>query len=165
MRRRHVIVGLGCLIAWPFVAQARQPATAVPTSSPPGSVAAPSPHLAQVSPDRLVVTRTRNNLNNPDAPPFDRTITDRKSVEKLYQDILTLPPLPAGRFDCPRDVGIRYRLDFYAGSTLFLSGDYAPTGCRTVSLSSGTVKIDSSDSFRADLVRALGFSSEHELLG
>jgi hypothetical protein len=106
----------------------------------------------------LVATRTRNDLKHFDAPPFGATIADRATIEKLYEDILALPPLPAGRLDCPRDSGLRYRLDFYVGRALLLSGDYAPTGCRTVSLSDGTVKSDSRGSFGTDFVQALGFS-------
>jgi hypothetical protein len=119
----------------------------------------------QASPDRLVVTRTHNNLKDLDAPPFSTTITDRATIEKLYQNVLALPPLPAGRFDCPRDSGLRYRLDFYVGGALLLSVDYAPTGCRTVSLSDGTVKSDARGSFDIDFRQALGFASTEEYLG
>jgi hypothetical protein len=174
MRRRNVIAGLGCLAAWPLVAQARGPsfpaAWSVDSSAatplpPPASAAAPNLFMAQVSPDRLVVTRTRNNLNTPDAPSFSQTIANRATVEKLYQDILALEPLPPGRFECPRDVGIRYRLEFFAGSTLLLSCTYAPSGCASVALSDGMVKSAASGSLPADLVAALGFTSEQELLG
>jgi hypothetical protein len=175
MRRRDVIAGLGCLAGWPLVAQAREPAfppvwsvdSFVATQAQPSPASAVTPDLlvAQVSPDRLAVTRTQNNLNTPDAPPFSQTIANRATVEKLYGDIQALPSLPAGRFGCPRDVGIRYRLDFFAASTLLVSCTYAPSGCASVALSDGTVKSAASGSFRADLVAALGFATEQELSG
>jgi hypothetical protein len=124
-----------------------------------------SAQSAQEVPDRLVVTRTKNNLNNPAAPPFTKTITDRSTVEKLYADILALPPLPGGPLNCPNDVGINYRLDFYSGAASFLAGDYGPTGCASVRLSNGTTKRDTTGSFGADLQHALRFSSRRQFLG
>ena len=166
MQRRHFVASVGCLATWPFVAWAeRATHSIIAPGRDSDATSDMRRHLAQIVPDRLVVTRTRSNLDHPDAVPFSKTIGERATVETLYQDILALPPMPAGRFDCPRDLGIRYRLDFYAAGALLLSGDYAPTGCRTVNLSNGTVKNASSGSFRADLVQALGFTSDRELLG
>jgi hypothetical protein len=166
MQRRHFIASVGCLAIWPFVARAEHPThSIVVPGRDTGAASDTWRRFAQVAPDRLAVTRTRNNLDHPGAVPFSKTITERATVETLYQDILALPPMSAGRFDCPRDSGIRYRLDFYAAGASLLSGDYAPTGCRTVNLSNGTVKNASSGSFRADLMQALGFTSDRELLG
>jgi hypothetical protein len=136
----------------------------ISTSRAPASAAAASLHLTQASPDRLVVARTHNSLKAQDGLPSSETINDGATIEKLYQDILALPPLPAGRFDCPRDSGLRYRLDFYVGNALLLSGDYAPTGCRTISLSDGTVKRDTRGSFNIDFMRILGLASEEKHL-
>jgi hypothetical protein len=166
MRRREFIAGIGCLSTWPFTPQSANAIAKLfdgsgaisTTLRGPTPASEASPHLAQAAPDLLVVTRTRNDLKHFEAPPFVTTIADRATIEKLYEDILALPPLPAGRLDCPRNSGLRYRLDFYVGRALLLSGDYAPTGCRTVSLSDGTVKSDSRGSFGTDFVQALGFS-------
>jgi hypothetical protein len=121
--------------------------------------------VAQQTPDTLVVTRTKNNLNNPTAPPFSRTIADRLIVEKLYADIAALPPFPAGARNCPADFGIRYHLDFHSGTTTLLAGDYDPTGCASVKLSDGAIKSAATGSFAADFSQALGFSSRQEFLG
>ena len=120
---------------------------------------------AQEVPDRLLVTRTKNNLNNFAAPPFSDTISDRSLVEKLYADIAALPPLPAGPLNCPNDMGIRYGLDFYSGTALLVSGVYEPTGCASIRLSDGTSKSDARGSFGADLMHALGISSQRQFLG
>ncbi len=124
-----------------------------------------SRRVVQEVPDRLAVTRTKNNLNNPTAPPFSKTIADRSLVEKLYADISALPPFPAGPLNCPNDLGIRYHLDFYSGTASLLAADYEPTGCASVKLSDGTVKSAATGSFGADLRQALGFSSERQFLG
>ena len=173
MQWRYYLAGLG-VAAWACTSQVRQPvlpvvgfvdmATATPILRPLAGVTL-SLQLAQGAPDRLVVTRTKNNLNNPGAPAFSKTIADREKVEKLYEDILDLPPLRAGRLNCPRDVGIRYSLDFYAGTASILAGDYDPTGCATINLGDGTIKSDSGGSFAADFRQALGFASERQFLG
>jgi hypothetical protein len=119
---------------------------------------------AQVAPDRLVVTRTRNNVGNPAAPPFSKTIADRSAVEELYADIAALPPLPAGPLNCPNDVGVSYRLDFYSGTETVLFADYQPTGCASVRLSDGAVKGDPTRSFGVHLRQMLGLS-ESAFLG
>jgi hypothetical protein len=117
-----------------------------------------SAYAAQIGPDRLVVTRTRNNVGNPAAPPFSETIADRSAVEQLYAEIAALPPLPAGPLNCPNDVGISYHLDFYSGTERALAADYQPTGCSSVRLSDGTVKGDPTRSFGVHLRQALRLS-------
>lgn len=121
--------------------------------------------VAQVVPDRLVVTRTKNNLNNAAAPPYSKTVADRSSVARLYADIFALPPFPAGAMNCPNDVGITYHLDFYSEAAALLAADYRPTGCASVRLSDGTVKSDPSGHFAADLKQALGMASDRQFLG
>jgi hypothetical protein len=171
MQRRRIIVGLGCLAASRFVVRARHTfavtrlTSAIPISLAPTLPAVVIPIAGQMRPDRLVVTRTKNNLNAPDAPPFSKTITDRATVEKLYQDIQALPPMPTGRFGCPMDAGVTYRLDFFSGGTPLLSASYTPTGCASVALSDGMIKSDMSGGLRAELTGALDFASERELLG
>jgi hypothetical protein len=121
--------------------------------------------VAQAVPDRLVVARTKNNRNNPNAPPFSKTIDDRSSVAKLYADIAALPVFPSGPRNCPNDSGIAYHLDFYAQTTVSLAADYDPSGCASVTLSDGTIKNAAAGDFRADLRQALGFTSDRQLLG
>ncbi len=120
---------------------------------------------AQEVPDRLVVTRTKNNLNNPTAPPFSKTITDPSLAQKLYADIIALPLFPNGTMNCPNDVGTAYHLNFYLGPVTVLAADYKPTGCASVKLSDGTVKADPTRSFGADLRQALGFLSDRQFFG
>jgi hypothetical protein len=122
-------------------------------------------HVAQVAPDRLVVTRTKNNRNNPNAPSFDATIPDRSPVQKLYADIIALPAVSGGPRNCPNDSGISYHLDFYSGAAVLLAADYDPSGCASITLSDGTRKDAAFGSFRSDLSQALGFTSDRQLLG
>jgi hypothetical protein len=53
--------------------------------------------IAQTIPGRLVVARTKNNRNNPNAPPFRKAIDNRAAVAKLYADIAALPVSRPGR--------------------------------------------------------------------
>jgi hypothetical protein len=115
----------------------------------------------QVMPDRLVVTRTKNNPNDSNASPFTKTITGPAVVQKLYADIEALPPAPnLGNepINCPLDLGVQYHLDFYSGDTIVLSADYAPTGCGGVALGNGELKLGT-NSFETELWQALGFPS------
>jgi hypothetical protein len=121
--------------------------------------------VAQAAPDRLVVARTKNNRNYPNAPPFSKTIDDRASAGKLYADIAALPPFGTGPRNCPNDSGITYHLDFYAQTVALLAADYDPSGCASITLSDGTRKNATSGSFRSDLSQALGFTSDGQLLG
>jgi hypothetical protein len=124
-----------------------------------------SAQSAQEVPDRLVVTRKKNNLNSPTALPFRKTISDQSLVKKIYAAIAALPPFPSGVLNCPNDVGISYHLDFFSGTVSLLAANYEPTGCASLRLSDGTVKSDPTGSFEADLRRALGFSSDRQFLG
>jgi hypothetical protein len=120
----------------------------------------------QEIPDRLVVTKTRDNLNNPGAPRFSKTITDQSLVHKLYEDMLTLPLLLNGPRSCPSDMGIRYRLDWYLGANHLLAADYDPTGCASVKTSDGRLRGDPTGNFEIDIRKALGFSpSDQQFLG
>jgi hypothetical protein len=119
---------------------------------------------AQQTPDRLVVTRATNNVNNPAALPFSRIIADQSIVEALYADVAALPPFPTGPLPCPNDFGIDYHLDFYAGSETVLAAEYRPSGCASLRLRDGTLKGDPTRSFGAHLRQALNLS-DHAFLG
>lgn len=70
-----------------------------------------------MQPDRLVVTRKHDNLNDLSPPPLNKTITDRATVIKLYADILALPLFPSGSgvMNCPVDEsGIGHVICFLA---------------------------------------------------
>ena len=118
-------------------------------------------HFVQEFPDSLVVTRTMSNS----APPFRKTISDRALVEKLYTDIVGLPPLPRELINCPMDMGTNYRLQFYLTAVIKLEANYRPSGCASVTLSDGTLKSDAGRSFGSELKQALGFSSDRQFLG
>lgn len=162
MNTLGTMIGSLCLaVAFPiFPAQA---ATAETSSRVAGTPMTAKLRMAQEVPDRLVVTRTNNNVNNPAAPPFSKTITDQASVQRLYADIANLPPIPAGTMNCPNDLGIRYQLEFYSGMVSLLAGDYQPSGCASIKLSQGIAKSDPAGSFRADLGQALGWSDRQLL--
>lgn len=122
-------------------------------------------HPAGSVPDRLVVTRTKPNINNPAAAPFSKTLDHRSLVAELYADISALPPPPSGPLHCPLDLGISYHLNFEAAGVTVLSADYQPSGCAVVRLSDGTVKSDATGILRKALQGALGFPSERAFLG
>ena len=163
MNTLGTMIGSLCLaVVFPiFPAQA---ATAETSGRVAGTPMTAKLRMAQEVPDRLVVTRTNNNVNNPAAPSFSKTITDQASVQRLYADIAALPSFPAGTMNCPNDLGIHYRLDFYSGPVSLLTGDYQPSGCASVKLSQGIVKSDPAGNFKADLGQALGLS-DRQLLG
>jgi hypothetical protein len=113
------------------------------TSSGPAGSSTAVNQSSGVEPDKLAVTRTQNNVNDQNAPPFARTITDRSVVEAIYATVRgvssTPAPLPCNKDDlecvmrelrqCPADEGPIYTLDFYDGETLALRFQYDPTGC------------------------------------
>jgi hypothetical protein len=159
---KSAMIGLAALLS---TVPARAATTATGEHRTPAFAATLRQRTAQATPDRLVVTRTKNNLNNPTASPFRKTIADRATVAKLSADIAALPPAPSGIANCPNDLGIAYHLDFYAGSSALLAADYLPTGCASVRLSDGTVKSAAAGNFRADLRQALGFATDRQFLG
>jgi prepilin-type N-terminal cleavage/methylation domain-containing protein len=118
---------------------------------------------SQNLPDKLIVTRTHNNLGNPTAAPFSETITNTALVQKVYTDILVLPSFSSAPTSCPPDFGIQYHLEFYSGATSLLRADYGPTGCSDVLLSNGAAKYGGVSSFQTDLMQAVGFSSYRQL--
>jgi hypothetical protein len=112
-----------------------------------------------ILPYRLVVSRPKNRYNS--VPALSETIADQAVVQKLYTDLLALPPnqYPSnGPINCPMDTGIIYGLDFYKGNTLLLHADDHPTGCAAVALSDGQVLM-SSGYFNEQLAQALRLSA------
>jgi len=152
-------------IAAPTLMLTSLSASASPVAAPQNQSAALTvgTQASQIQPDKLIVTRTKNDLNNLTAPPFTKTIVDHILVQKLYTEILALPSFPSGTFNCPPGSGVQYHLAFYSGAVLILAADYRPTGCPSLQLNDGTVKSGDS-AFDSDLWHALGFASDQQFL-
>jgi hypothetical protein len=110
-------------------------------------------------PDRLVVIRTRPNLEDTDAAPFSRTIDNPAKVQQVYNDISALP-VATGTYSCPPDLGITYSLDFYVGVFLLLTAEYEPTGCAFVTLPDGITRSALHNVFENKLVAGLDVSEK-----
>lgn len=91
-----------------------------------------SMQLLMQSPTKLIISFNRS--------PQTVIITDEKRVKQLYNEINALPIMPPGTYNCPKDNGTTYILDFYNKSILLLQAVVDPTGCRTVRLGNGKTK-------------------------
>lgn len=90
--------------------------------------------LAQAAPlrptnetaNRLVIARV-SGLRR--LPMLHRTITDRKLVGRIWNDIHALKPVTGGPYSCPADFGVILDLSFYRGRDLVLSATDNVSGC------------------------------------
>lgn len=105
-------------------------------------------------PDRLVVTRIKNDLNNPSTASFARTVSDPSEVQKLCASVFALPTL-TGMINCPMDNGISYAFDFYRKTTLLLHAIYNPTGCRLLQIRGEPIRFALTGYFNDELLSAL----------
>lgn len=134
------------------------PTPAVPNSNPTGG-GATTPAPAN-GPTVLRVTRTdpspANNLG-----PFDRTVTDVQTVQKLYHTALTLPTYAVGSSisqSCLNDLGVIYHLDFLQGTTEVQRMNLDPGNCKILYLSRTDLR-QASDVFLNLLKQALQLNS------
>ena len=120
----------------------------------PSNLAKPAAHktfnpLVQLSPsqlpDNLEVIRETFGNTNPSVKTksylqshfingyyFDRKVTDKKLVQRLFLLIYALPTAEPGTYNCPNSTGIGYKLHFYRQETLVLDTWATPDGCRWV---------------------------------
>lgn len=103
---------------------------------PPGAIQITQ--LPNISPDKLVVIRPQDKIDN--LPAFTKTITNQVIVKKLYDDISNLPFPPSGTISCPIQFFEQYTLFFSLHGTVVLQGTFNPTGCRIIQIQSGKAR-------------------------
>jgi hypothetical protein len=86
-------------------------------------------------PDTLVVISPNDIMN--DHPLWIKTITDKKKVAQLYNQLYSLPYMPKGNFNCPQILPTTYTLDFFDVNIQLLNVTFDPTGCRDIQMSNG----------------------------
>lgn len=93
--------------------------------------------LQQLTPDRMVITRPEDKIDN--LPALSQTHTDQKKIKQLYDEIYMLPTSKRSE-SCPVGFFSEYILDFYKDSKLVLHAVLKPTGCSSVQLNKGEIK-------------------------
>ena len=121
--------------------------------NPPGAIQITQ--LPNISPDKLIVIRPQDNIDN--LPALTRTITDSNTIKKLYDDISNLPFPPSGTINCPIQFFEQYTLFFSLHGTVVLQGTFNPTGCRIIQIQNGRSRwaLGQQDHFIQDLQKAL----------
>lgn len=106
-------------------------------------------------PDRVQVTRAWQ-INQ--FPPLDQTIADPAATQRLYQAVTSLPPYHA-QISCPKDVGLKYLLDFSHDGTPVAKVLVYASGCAYVQIPSETSKRAPTDDFWTLLAQTLDIST------
>jgi len=108
--------------------------------------------------DKLVVRRMDAFPQNGIHFSFPAVVeVDRvSSVRYAARIVCHLPPMPAGRFACPLDLGITYRLSLTAPGRMFRTVVVAVTGCELVSGLGRTRWVARSPHFWHQLGKAMG---------
>jgi hypothetical protein len=138
---------------------------ASPDASPPGHPAAQKPAVMIVCPhagqvDRLTMSRVNSFPQNHEQFTFatQLTVTGAQQARAVARALCALPPMPAGTFHCPVDLGINYQLIFDAGDSKLAPVDIDATGCEQVH-GLGTVRwIARSPAFWRVLAAAAGIA-------
>jgi hypothetical protein len=89
--------------------------------------------------------------------PFDRTVTDTTAVQRLYITAQGLPPA-TGTYDCAKDIGLVYHLNFLQGTALIKQIDLQATGCPFLHISKTDVRM-TNPSFVSLFTRTIGIPS------
>jgi hypothetical protein len=91
-------------------------------------------------------------------PPVDITLTDADAgrARSIYQLTLALPETPAGTYNCPADLGVRYRLDFLSGPSIAVTVTANPNGCHEVTIPGTSQRRAITDDYWAALAENLG---------
>jgi hypothetical protein len=98
------------------------------------------------------LARTHANLNDPNPQPFSRIAHDASNVQRLYDIVRGLPPVPKGAiYYCPIDFGVTYTLTFRVQSGVTLAAQLDAGGCRFLSI--GKQRYQTSDTFWTSLER------------
>ena len=90
--------------------------------------------------------------------PFDRTVWDAASVQRLYAAALALPIPQQYPTPCPFDIGPVYHLTFLNGTSQLQQVDVEPLGCHWVYLSQTDVR-QADQAFLTLLAHTIGLPS------
>ncbi|MFZ2056216.1 MAG: hypothetical protein WAV54_02245 [Acidimicrobiales bacterium] len=145
-----------------LIAAASSSAQASPSTTTggtlPAAVGSPALCKAVGRLDKLVVRRMDAFPQNGIHFSFPAVVeVDRvSSVRYAARIVCDLPPMPAGKFACPLDLGITYRLSFTAPGRMFRTVVVAVTGCELVSGLGRTRWVARSPHFWHRLGKAMG---------
>lgn len=93
--------------------------------------------LRQVTPDKLIITRPEDKLDN--LPALTQTHTDQQKIKELYDELYMLPTSNRSG-GCPIAYFSEYTLDFYKENKRILHAVLKPTGCSNVQLNNDEIK-------------------------
>lgn len=105
----------------------------------------------------LHVIRTSSNAYGTHVAPFDRTVTDTTAVQRLYTTAQGLPAAK-GTYNCPKDIGLVYHLNFLQGITSIQQMDLQASGCQFLHISKSDVRL-TNVSFLSLFTRTIGIAS------
>ena len=94
---------------------------------------------------------------------LDRDVRDPEGVARFARIIAGLPAVDPGRYFCPIDFGLRYRLDLRGGALPVLSATAEAGGCRFLELPLGEFRA-TTDEFWDELAALVGMGRDELLL-
>jgi hypothetical protein len=108
-------------------------------------------------PTSLRVIRVSSNPYGSHIAPFDQTVTDTTDVQRLYAAIQGLPAA-RGTYNCPKDIGLMYHLNFLQGTTSMQQMDLQASGCQFLHISKTDVRVTDA-SFLSLFTTTVGITS------
>lgn len=84
---------------------------------------------------RLQATRTGGSWH--DILPFAAATTDSARIQRLYDAMRALKPIPDGVYSCPADAGDVYHLTFIRQDGSSLTAAAKPDGCESATIDGG----------------------------
>lgn len=106
--------------------------------------------------DSLHISQTNAIPQNGNPTFQDMDVTNAQNVQQFYNFLTTLPPVQnMGARSCPVDFGLTYHFQFLQGSTQVHQADARITGCRSVTLDNGDVRM-LTDEFWSQLANVTG---------
>jgi len=91
-------------------------------------------------------------------PPFQRTIDDVTTVQRLYDAASALPKDQPGPRSCPDGPDVHYQLRFVQNGTLVSAMNDNASGCQGLRIGANDIRV-TTPAFRALLAQTLGLSS------
>ena len=89
--------------------------------------------------------------------PFDVTVRDMQTIQRLYEAALALPAVePGATYFCPLSIGLVYHLDFLAHDFPVLKMSLEATGCRFLSIGQDDTRIANDPAFFDEVAQLVG---------
>jgi hypothetical protein len=129
---------------------------ATPTANP---TAAPTPT------DALIVKRL--DPLHQSKQNFEITITDKQTIDDIYDNLTHLPPASTEIMFCPADNGVQYELTFIEDAKTKATATVNAMGCRGVTMNGQSYSglgPEGAD-FRSTLEQALGLTDSEFIVG